>query len=59
MSVYSTQTVTREEAIKMLESVRPRTIYEMTNEELAEELFNKIGREDLPNSPCHNYIVEV
>ena len=41
----------------MLEEVATKSIYEMSNYELEEELFNRIGREDLPNSPRNNYIV--
>lgn len=56
MSVYSTRTISREEAIKELKEVR--LDYEsMTNVELEDVMFSLIGREDLPNSPLNNYIV--
>ena len=56
MSVYSTRTLTRDEAIRELLFVW-KMPNQMTNEELGEAMFNFIGREDLPNSPLNNYQV--
>lgn len=56
MSVYSTRTLRRDEAIQMLNRVWKHP-EQMTNEELEDNLFNLIGREDLPNSPLNNYCV--
>lgn len=57
MSVYSTKTISREEAIAMLCQVW-KMPHQMSNYELEEALFNFIGREGLPNSPLNNYIVK-
>ena len=57
MSIYSTVTISRNEAIQRLTSVM-RWPSQMTNEELEEEMFNKFGREGLENSRLENYTVK-
>lgn len=49
MSVYSTETITRSYAIDKLESL----LKKLTNEELAEVMFDLIGVDEL-----HNYIID-
>jgi len=56
MSVYTTVKITREDAIKQLMAA-PKTFFEMTNEELADAMFNRYGREELPNTRLENYMV--
>ena len=57
MSVYSTKTLNRNQAIYDLMKVW-KMPQDLTNEELAQEMFNRFGDEDLPNSTLNNYIVE-
>lgn len=56
MSVYSTKTIKREEAIAELLTVWKHPAM-LTNSELEEEMFNHFGREGLERSRLENYDV--
>jgi len=56
MSIYSTRTLTRNEAIKELWQVF-KTPEQMTNRELEKAMFDLIGSEYNEDSPLNNYIV--
>jgi len=59
MSVYTTVTLSREEAISRIreEDAKRKSYHEMSNYELEEKLFEYFGNEDLPHSRLENYIV--
>lgn len=56
MSVYSTVSISRSEAIRRLKKVW-KTPDQMTDWELEQAMFDHFGREGLPNSELHNYNV--
>ena len=62
MSVYSTKTITREDAIRQIDSelLRKKKLCtsDLSNEELEHKMFELFGDEYLDDSRFENYIVE-
>lgn len=59
MSVYTTKTITRSEAIRQIleERAKKGDLYGLSNDELADLMFTTFGSEYLPNSRLEDYKV--